>query len=128
MAFATTPTYDDLLRAIHTTRRRWRLKVLLRGLALFLIAGFATVAASVWALDRFHYGDLPVAVIRSLVWIALIALAIRFLVLPFVKRVSDRQVALYIEEHEPSLEAELLSAVELGGAGPARPEPQGRLG
>ena len=44
-----------------------------------------------------------------------------------MKRVSDRQVALYIEEHEPSLEAELLSAVELGGAGAARPAPPGRL-
>ena len=40
MAFAASHTYDDLLRAIHTTRRRWRLKVLLRGLAFFLIAGF----------------------------------------------------------------------------------------
>jgi len=45
--------------------------VLLRGLALFLLAGLATVAVSVWALDRFHYGDVPVAVTRGLVWIAL---------------------------------------------------------
>ncbi len=109
-------TYDELLRAIRTTRRRWRLKILLRGLAVFLLAGFATVGVSVWALDRFHYGDVPVAVIRALVWIALAALAVRFLVLPFLRRVSDRQVALYIEEHEPKLEAELLSAVELGAA------------
>ena len=127
MAFEARHTYDDLLRAIQTTRKRWRLKILLRGLALFLIAGFATVAVSVWALDRFHYGDVPVAVIRALVWIALLALAARFLVLPFLRRVTDRQVALYIEEHEPSLEAELLSAVELGDGGGARSAPQGRL-
>ena len=122
-------TYDELLRAIHTTRRRWRLKILLRGLAVFLLAGFATVGVSVWALDRFHYGDVPVAVIRALVWIALAALAVRFLVLPFLRRVSDRQVALYIEEHEPKLEAELLSAVELGAAadGVARRRSPARL-
>ncbi|HEX2464374.1 MAG TPA: DUF4175 family protein [Thermoanaerobaculia bacterium] len=114
MVSDTDHTYDELLRAIRTTRRRWRLKILLRGLAVFLLAGLATVGVSVWALDRFHYGDVPVAVIRALVWIALMALAFRFLVLPFLRRVSDRQVALYIEEHEPKLEAELLSAVELG--------------
>src|SRR6185503_19289575 len=125
-------TYDELLRAIRTTRRRWRLKLLLRGLAVFLLAGFATVGVSVWALDRFHYGDVPVAVTRGLVWIALAALGVRFLVLPFLRRVSDRQVALYIEEHEPKLQAELLSAVELGaGAGSGRggvdEPPPGRL-
>ena len=134
MVFDAGHTYDELLRAIRTTRRRWRLKILLRGLAVFLLAGFATVGVSVWALDRFHYGDLPVAVIRALVWIALAALAVRFLVLPFLRRVSDRQVALYIEEHEPKLEAELLSAVELGaqaaadGRRAAGPSPVGAGG
>ncbi|HVR28106.1 MAG TPA: DUF4175 family protein [Thermoanaerobaculia bacterium] len=121
-------TYDELLRAIRTTRRRWRLKVLLRGLAVFLGVGLATVAVSIWALDRFHYGDVAVSVVRILVWVALAALAVRFLVLPLLRRVSDRQVALYIEEHEPSLQAELLSAIELGArsksaaAGTARGE------
>ena len=121
-------TYDELLRAIRTTRRRWRLKVLLRGLAAFLAAGLATVAISVWALDRFRYGDTAVAVVRILVWVALAALAVRFLVLPLLRRVSDRQVALYIEEHEPSLEAELLSAIELGARANAEPGTAARAG
>ena len=34
MTSESTHTYDELLRAIRTTRRRWRLKVLLRGLAV----------------------------------------------------------------------------------------------
>jgi hypothetical protein len=33
---------------------------------------------------------------------------------PLRKRVSDEQVALYVEEHEPSLQAALLSAVDIG--------------
>ena len=128
MSYQLTHTYDELLRAIRTTRRRWRLKVLLRGLALFLAAGFATVAISIWALDRFHYGDVAVAVVRILVWIALAALAVRLLALPLLRRVSDRQVALYIEEHEPSLQAELLSAIELGAQAKADSGAAGRGG
>lgn len=109
-----TRAYDELLRAIRTTRRRWRLKILLRGLAIVLAIGFAAFAVSVWAMDSFHYSDHVVAVIRILIWVGLAALCVRFLVLPLARRVTDRQVALYIEENEPSLEAEVLSAIELG--------------
>ena len=35
--------------------------------------------------------------------IALLALALRFLVRPLAKRVTNEQVALYMEEHDPSL-------------------------
>ena len=35
-----------------------------------------------------------------------------------MRRVTDEQVALYLEEHEPSLDAAIISAVENGG--PAR--------
>ena len=39
------------------------------------------------------------------------------LVRPLRRRVTDEQVALYLEEHEPSLQATLLSAVEATRAG-----------
>ena len=35
-----------------------------------------------------------------------------FFVRPLMRRVTDEQVALYLEEHEPSLQAEIISAVE----------------
>ncbi len=106
--------YDELLRAIRTTRRRWKLKILLRGLAVVLASGFCAFAISVWAMDRFHYSEGAVSMTRVLIWIALVALVARFLVLPLSRSVTDRQVSLYIEENEPNLQAELLSAVELG--------------
>ena len=40
-----------------------------------------------------------------------------FLVRPLRRQVTDEQVALYLEEHEPSLQATLLSAVEASRAG-----------
>ena len=44
-----------------------------------------------------------------------------FLVRPLRRRVTDEQVALYLEEHEPSLQATLVSAVEASREG-ADPE------
>ena len=40
-----------------------------------------------------------------------------FLSVPLRRRVTDEQVALYLEEHEPSLQATLLSAVEASQSG-----------
>ena len=48
-------TYDALRQVIHDVRRRWRLKVALRGAAIVLAASLATVAASALALDHFRY-------------------------------------------------------------------------
>ena len=36
---------------------------------------------------------------------------------PLLRSVSDEQVALYLEEHEPSLEAAIISAVEAQDSG-----------
>ena len=109
--------YDDLLRAVRRTRRRWRLKVALRGLIILLLAGFAALAASIWGLNYFLYSDRAVDIFRVLMWIALVAMIVRFLVLPLSRRVGDEQVALYIEEHEPSLQEKLLSAIEFAKRG-----------
>ena len=48
---------------------------------------------------------------------ALAASGYWFLLRPLRRQVSDDQVALYLEEHEPSLQATLLSAVEASRAG-----------
>jgi uncharacterized protein DUF4175 len=54
-------------------------------------------------------------VITGRVAFVLIALALIawFVVLPLLPRPRDEQVALYVEEHEPSLEGALVSAVEV---------------
>jgi len=109
--------YHDLLHAIRLTRRRWRTKTLLRGLAISLAAGFAAFLLSVWGLNYFHYSDVAINVFRALTWVALAGIVLRFLVLPLSRRVDDQQVALYIEENEPALQEELLSAIEFGQRG-----------
>ena len=108
------PTYGELMSVIRRVRARWRLKVALRGMAMLVVAGFAAFAISVWGMDYFLYGERAVEIFRWLAYLTLIALAVRLLVVPLAQRVSRRQVALYVEEHEPTLRASVLSAVELG--------------
>ncbi len=108
------PTYGELMAVIRRVRARWRMKVGLRGLVMLTLAGFAAFAMSVWGMDYFLYSERAVQIFRWLTYVALLALAVRFLVVPLAQRVSKRQVALYVEEHEPTLKASVLSAVELG--------------
>ncbi|MFI4946217.1 MAG: hypothetical protein ACHP85_23270, partial [Burkholderiales bacterium] len=107
-------TGRDLRRIIRSVRRRFRLRLGLRGLAITLGFGLLALAASAWGMDHFRYTPFAIAAFRVFAWTALAGLGVRFLVLPLLVRLPDERVALYIEEHDPSLQAALLSAVELG--------------
>jgi hypothetical protein len=109
--------YDELRNVIRGVRRRWRLKVALRGAAVVLAVGLGALAVSAYAMDHFRYEPWAVTSFRLFAYVALLALATRFLVLPLWGRVSDERVALYLEENEPSLQAAVLSAVEAGREG-----------
>jgi hypothetical protein len=83
-----------------------------------LALGFLAFAASTFGMDYFRYSEGSVIAFRFFAYIAMAALAVRFLVLlPLFRRVSDQQVALYIEEHNPELQQAVLSAVEAGREG-----------
>ncbi len=108
---------QDLSHIIHGVRRRWRTRIALRGGAIALgITAIAIVAGAL--LIQGSEGSAAVLLaVRIGVVLALAAATARFLVMPLARRVSDEQVALYIEEHEPGLEAAILSAVEVTRAG-----------
>jgi hypothetical protein len=111
--------YDELRDVIRGVRRRWRMKVGLRGAAIVLATGLFALAVSAYAMDHFRYEPWAVTSFRLFAYVALAALATRFLVVPLWGRVPDERVALYLEEHEPSLQAAVLSAVEKGREAPA---------
>ncbi len=106
--------YQEVLALIRRVRRRWRMRVGLRGLLIVVAVGFLAFVVSVWGMDRLLYSERAIFWFRALTWLTLAALALRFLVLPLARRVSDEQIALYVEENEPSMQAALLSALELG--------------
>jgi hypothetical protein len=107
-------TGRDLRRIIRGVRRRFRLRLALRGLAVTLGFGLLALALSAWGMDHFRYTAAAITAFRVFTWAALLGLVFRFLVLPLLVRLPDERVALYVEEHDPSLQAALLSAVELG--------------
>ncbi len=104
--------HDQLVKMIRSVRRRWRLKMLIRGTAIVVAIGFMAFLISAYAMDQFRFNPTAVIVFRVFSYVVLLAVAVRFLLLPLSRRVSDERIALYLEEHEPSLEAGLLSAVE----------------
>ncbi|HEV7501462.1 MAG TPA: hypothetical protein VGQ33_15715, partial [Vicinamibacteria bacterium] len=117
-----TESYDALRDVIHAVRRRWRLKVALRGTAIVVGVGLAALGLSAYAMDHFRYEPWAVTAFRLFAYATVIALGVRFLVLPLWGRVSEDRVALYVEEHEPSLQAAVLSAVAVGRGDGPRPD------
>ncbi|MFC1544521.1 DUF4175 family protein, partial [Gemmatimonadota bacterium] len=107
--------YAELLRVVRAVRFRWRLRIALRGLSIVLVGGLGAFLISTFFMDQLRYGSVAVTAFRVFALLALAGLVVRYLILPLSRRISDERVALYIEEHDPTLQATLLSAVELGG-------------
>ncbi len=104
----------QLVSVIAQIRARWRLKLALRGTAIVGAAVLVALLVSAYGLEKLGFAAGAVITARVVVYLVVLGLAARFLVVPLVRRVSDEQVALYLEEHEPTLQAIVLSAVELG--------------
>ena len=110
---------SELTGIIRDIRKRWRLKLAVRG-AAFVVAGFLlTLLLSAYALESLKFS--PGSIIAFRVGMIMIfgALAGYFFVLPQWRRVTDEQVALYLEECEPSLETAILSALEAEKGSPS---------
>ena len=103
---------EELYRAISSVRFRWRMKVAMRGLAIVLALGMLVFLISTFGMDKLRFTPTSVSVFRVLTYVLVLGVIVRFFVLPLAKSVSDRRVALYIEEREPSLQASLLSAID----------------
>ena len=95
------------------------MKLALRGAARFLAATAVVLIGSGFALESLRFSPASILGFRILVALAVVGSAAWFLVRPLLRRVSDDQVALYLEEHEPSLEATIITAMEAEQAGRA---------
>jgi MFS family permease len=98
---------------VRRIRNRWRLKIVLHGLAVVLGAAAVGAVVGPWLMARFNFNPAAIVAVRLLFFGALIALAYRHLLTPIRRRATNDQVALYLEEREPSLQALMVSAVEV---------------
>src|SRR5215467_845795 len=104
---------SQLLEVVRGVRNRYRVKRALRGGAITVAASWAVLAAASYAMSILKYGDGAVLWTRIIAIVAIIAIAVRFLVWPLRPKFTDNQVALYLEEHEKSLRATVITAVEM---------------
>ena len=110
-----------LLPIVRAVRRRWRLKLLLRGAAIVGAAALLLVVASSWALQRAGFAPAALLVSRVVAYGTLAWLLFRYVVRPLARRVTDEQVALYLEEHDPDAHELLLTGLHVERQGVLSP-------
>ncbi len=104
---------SQLLDVVRGVRARYRAKLAMRGVAITLAAGWALIAVGGLVMNATHYADGVVLAVRIVAIVAILALTAWFVVRPLLPKLHDEQVALYLEEHERSLKASVITAVEM---------------
>src|SRR5262245_66404176 len=105
--------HQELVEIIRQVRRRWRTKLLLGGAIIVVGGGLLALTLASWGLQELRFSPASVTGFRIAFLVTLASLVGIWLIRPMRRTVSDTQVALYIEEHEPSLPAAMLSAVAI---------------
>jgi hypothetical protein len=102
----------QLLDVVRQVRRRWRIKLALRGAVGFLLAGLVAIIAIAYTLEALKFTPAAIFWFRIVTGLVLVAAGAWFFARPLSRKVTDEQVALYLEEHEPTLDSSILSAME----------------
>src|SRR5689334_20770770 len=103
---------SELLEIIREVRNRWRLRLAL-GTAVIVAVGLVLVLLlSASALQALKFSPAAITTFRLVTIATTIGLLAWWLLGPLRRRVTDAQVALYLEECDPSLESAILSAVD----------------
>ena len=103
---------DEIRRVVDRVRRRWRVKLVVRGLALTMAAVLLTFLLSASTLEALRFQPEAVTAFRVVLWLTVACLLAWWVARPLLRPISDDRVALYLEEHEPSLKSRVLTAVE----------------
>src|SRR6476469_7030482 len=102
----------ELVDVIRQVRRRWRLKLAVRGVLGVVTLGVVVLLLAAYGLESWRFTPGSIVAFRIILGLALAGLTGYLLVRPLMRGATDEQVALYLEEHEPSLQAAIISAVE----------------
>ncbi|MDQ3698058.1 MAG: hypothetical protein M3373_08555, partial [Gemmatimonadota bacterium] len=110
-----TAAQDELGGVLRGVRGRWRLRVALRGTAIVAAAGLLALFAATVGMEWFRFTAEAITAFRLATYVVIAGLVAWFLARPLARRVSDERMALYLEEHEPALDAAVTTAVEYDG-------------
>src|SRR6476646_4451419 len=103
---------SELVDVIRRVRNRWRLKLALRGAVVVAAGTVLALLLSASGLESFRFSAPAIITFRIVTVAVFVGLLCYGLVWPLRRRVTDAQVAMYLEECAPTLEAALSSAVE----------------
>src|SRR5436853_6049864 len=102
----------ELLEVIRSVRNRWRQRLMVRGAVLVVAGTLVALFLSASSLEALRFSPGAIISFRLIALAVFAALIYQFMVRPMRREVSDTQVAMYLEEHDPKLEAAILSAIE----------------
>jgi hypothetical protein len=103
---------QQLVDVIRSVRNRWRLKLAMRGVVIVVAGTVLALLLSASGLESFRFSAGALVAFRIVSVAVFVGLLVYWLVWPLRRRVTDSQVALYLEESDPTLESAILSAVE----------------
>jgi len=116
-----------LAELVRSVRFRWKLRLVLRGLAWSAGVSLIVFLLAAWGLERARFTPEALFWMRMTAWGTLAVSLLVLVVRPLLRPVTDSQVALYLEEHEPSLEHSVVSALEASRAEGFSPALTGRV-
>ena len=93
----------ELVEVIRRIRNRWRLRLAARGAVVVFVGTVLVLLLSASSLETFRF-SVPAIIGFRVLLLAVFAALVIYALLPLRRKVSDTQVALYLEEHNPSLE------------------------
>src|SRR5262245_28687288 len=103
---------SELLEVIRSVRNRWRQRLMVRGAVLVVAGTILALFLSASSLEALRFSPSAIISFRLIALAVFAALIYQFIIRPMRRQVSDTQVAMYLEEHDPKLEAAILSAIE----------------
>ena len=113
-----------LSQVIERLRQRWRLRLVINGLCLTLVIMIVLFAVCAGLLNYWHFASPAVWSLRLVMLISLVGLLLKCCLEPLRRRVSDARVALYLQEHEPSINSIMLGAIDARQAPRQNSSPQ----
>ncbi len=102
----------ELLEVIRSVRSRWRQRLALRGAVVVVAGTLLALFLSASSLQALRFSPSAIILFRFVAIGIFAALVWYFLARTIRRQVSDTQVAMYLEENDPTLEAAILSAIE----------------
>ena len=115
----------ELVDVIRRVRNRWRGRLALRGAVVVVAGTVLALLLSASGLESFRFSVPAIITFRIITVSVFVGLLLYGLVWPLRRQVTDAQVAMYLEERDPTLEAAIISAVEAtAGGGSAAHSPR----